>query len=263
MIDDEMRDVINKSARGAGDILLNYYSQDLRMEMKDEINPVTIADTESEKFIIETIQARFPEHSILAEERPEIETESDYLWVIDPLDGTTNYAHQFPLFCVSIALHHKGKPLLGVIYEPLRDEFFYGESGGGATLNDEQISVSDVESLKRAFLTTGFAYDVHSSAEDNVDNFRAFLKRALAIRRGGSAALDLAYVACGRFDGFWEMKLHPWDTAVGILLVEEAGGEVTKFNSEPFSIYDVEILATNGLIHDEMVSVLREVGEES
>jgi myo-inositol-1(or 4)-monophosphatase len=250
---------IKKTILGAGEIIMDYYSQDLEMKMKSEIDPVTIADMETEQYIVDEIVKKFPDHSILAEERPEIEKESDYLWVIDPLDGTTNYAHHFPLFCVSIALHHKGKPLVGAIYEPVRDELFYAEKDRGATLNDEPIKVSDNDRMKRAFLSTGFAYDVHSARDDNVDNFRAFLKTSLAIRRGGSAALDLAYVACGRFDGFWEMKLHPWDTAAGILIVSEAGGKISRFNGDEFSIYNKDMLATNTKIHDEMIDIIQSV----
>lgn len=256
-IEDRHRKFIKHLTLGAGRILLMHYESDLKMEMKGEINPVTIADRDSEDFIIGKIRKMFPTHSILAEETGEEIGKSDWLWVIDPLDGTTNYAHHYPAFCVSIALFYQERPVLGVVYHPLLKEFFYAERGRGAFLNDKPIRVSKVDMLGKAFLSTGFAYDVHETEEDNVDNFRAFLKQSLAIRRGGSAALDLAYTACGRLDGFWEMRLHPWDTAVGILLVEEAGGRVSTFNGSDFDIYNREILASNGLIHEQMIEVLK------
>lgn len=255
-ITERQRNLIREVAIKAGELLMEYYKEDLSMYLKGDINPVTIADTESEKLIIGEIKKAFPHHSILAEETGGEKQESEWLWVIDPLDGTTNYAHHYPSFCVSIALLKKCKPIMGVIYHPLLNEFFYAERGNGAYLNDRPIKVSNVDKLDKAFLTTGFAYDVHETEDDNVDNFRAFLKRSMAIRRGGSAALDLAYTACGRFDGFWEMRLHPWDTAAGILMVEEAGGRVTTFNGGDFDIYKKEILATNGLIHNDMIDVL-------
>lgn len=255
-ITERQRNLIREVAIKAGELLMEYYKEDLSMYLKGDINPVTIADTESEKLIIGEIKKAFPHHSILAEETGGEKQESEWLWVIDPLDGTTNYAHHYPSFCVSIALLKKCKPIMGVIYHPLLNEFFYAERGNGAYLNDRPIKVSNVDKLDKAFLTTGFAYDVHETEDDNVDNFRAFLKRSMAIRRGGSAALDLAYTACGRFDGFWEMRLHPWDTAAGILMVEEAGGRVTTFDGGDFDIYKKEILATNGLIHNDMIDVL-------
>ncbi|HEC80057.1 MAG TPA: inositol monophosphatase [Firmicutes bacterium] len=256
LITERQRNFIREVAIKAGELLMEYYKEDLSMYLKGDINPVTIADTESEKLIIGEIKKAFPHHSILAEETGGEKQESEWLWVIDPLDGTTNYAHHYPSFCVSIALLKKCKPIMGVIYHPLLNEFFYAERGNGAYLNDRPIKVSNVDKLDKAFLTTGFAYDVHETEDDNVDNFRAFLKRSMAIRRGGSAALDLAYTACGRFDGFWEMRLHPWDTAAGILMVEEAGGRVTTFDGGDFDIYKKEILATNGLIHNDMIDVL-------
>jgi len=257
LITERQRNFIREVAIKAGELLMEYYKEDLSMYLKGDINPVTIADTESEKLIIGEIKKAFPHHSILAEETGGEKQESEWLWVIDPLDGTTNYAHHYPSFCVSIALLKKCKPIMGVIYHPLLGEFFYAERGNGAYLNDRPIKVSNVDKLDKAFLTTGFAYDVHETEDDNVDNFRAFLKRSMAIRRGGSAALDLAYTACGRFDGFWEMRLHPWDTAAGILMVEEAGGRVTTFDGGDFDIYKKEILATNGLIHNDMIGVLK------
>lgn len=257
LITERQRNFIREVAIKAGELLMEYYKEDLSMYLKGDINPVTIADTESEKLIIGEIKKAFPHHSILAEETGGEKQESEWLWVIDPLDGTTNYAHHYPSFCVSIALLKKCKPIMGVIYHPLLNEFFYAERGNGAYLNDRPIKVSNVDKLDKAFLTTGFAYDVHETEDDNVDNFHAFLKRSMAIRRGGSAALDLAYTACGRFDGFWEMRLHPWDTAAGILMVEEAGGRVTTFDGGDFDIYKKEILATNGLIHNDMIDVLK------
>ncbi|HET6369571.1 MAG TPA: inositol monophosphatase family protein, partial [Nitrospiria bacterium] len=181
---------------------------------------------------------------------------SPYRWIIDPLDGTTNYAHGFPCFCVSIGLEHEGNVLLGVVYDPIRSELFYAERGKGATLNGRRIRVSSTFSLSRSLLVTGFAYDIRISQENNIDHFTRFSMRSQGVRRTGSAALDLCYVASGRFDGFWEMKLHPWDVAAGSLIVKEAGGEISTFSGDPFYIDSKEILATNGKIHREMIAVL-------
>jgi myo-inositol-1(or 4)-monophosphatase len=184
-----------------------------------------------------------------------IERTSEFKWIVDPLDGTTNYAHGYPCFCVSIALERAGQIIIGVIYDPLRDEMFAAERGEGATLNGRLIRVSEVESLSRAMVCTGFPYDVRDRG-DFARHFASFIMNAQAIRRDGSAALDLAYVACGRFDGFFEEGLRPWDVAAGVLLIEEAGGRVSHFNGQPFDHYTPPILASNGLIHEEMMRVL-------
>lgn len=246
-------------ARDAGLILTERMGRkSLQVTNKGVIDLVTEADLAAERFIIERIQTHYPRHAVLAEESGSthaVERASEFKWIIDPLDGTTNYAHGYPVFCVSIALEQAGQVILGVIYDPIRDEMFAAERGEGATLNGRRIRVSEVEDLNRAMVCTGFPYDVRDRG-DFARHFAHFIMHAQAIRRDGSAALDLAYVACGRFDGFFEEGLRPWDVAAGVLLVEEAGGRVTHFNGQPFDIYTPPILATNGLVHEVMMQVL-------
>ncbi len=226
-----------------------------KISYKGKDNIVTDVDKRAEEMIIETILSEFPDHSILSEERAPTKGSSPYKWVIDPLDGTTNFAHSFPFFSVSIALERESAILLGVIYDPVRDELFYAEHKKGAYLNRKPIHVSRVNGLSNAFLATGFSYGIRRK-DRNIRNFKNLLVRSLAIRRAGSAALDLAYVACGRFDGFWEMDLHPWDSAAGTLLVREAKGNVTKFDGSVYTHYDKNVLATNGRIHGRMIKIL-------
>jgi myo-inositol-1(or 4)-monophosphatase len=246
-------------ARDAGLILTERMGRkSLQITNKGVIDLVTEADLAAERFIIERIQTHYPRHGILAEESGatvSVERASEFKWIIDPLDGTTNYAHGYPCFCVSVALERAGQIVIGVIYDPLRDEMFAAERGEGATLNGRRIRVSEVEDLNRAMVCTGFPYDVRDRG-DFARHFANFIMHAQAIRRDGSAALDLAYVACGRFDGFFEEGLRPWDVAAGVLLVEEAGGRVSHFNGLPFDIYTPPILATNGLVHEQMMRVL-------
>jgi myo-inositol-1(or 4)-monophosphatase len=210
----------------------------------------------AEAAVIEILEKAFPDHGILTEESKGREGSGSYRWILDPLDGTTNYAHGYPFFCVSLALEKDGHIIWGIIYDPLREELFAAEAGRGATVNGRVLQVSVTRHIRQSFLCTGFPYDMRESSEDNLRYFSRFAKIAQAIRRDGSAALDLCYVAMGRFDGFWEMKLNPWDVAAGSLIVTEAGGRVSSFNGEPFAIDGKEILATNGLIHDEMLQVL-------
>lgn len=224
---------------------------------KEEINLVTEIDKESEKKIVELIKSKFPHHQILAEESGEMKSESDYKWIIDPLDGTTNYTHSFPIFCVSIALEYKGEVILGVIYDPNLDELFWAEKGKGAFLNNKKISVSKTDKLIKSMLATGFPYNVRENPDNCIEHFVNFLMEAQAIRRLGSAALDLAYVACGRLDGFWEVNLNPWDVAAGKIIIEEAGGKITDFYGSKFSIYTKGVLASNGLIHEQMLEVIK------
>ncbi len=224
---------------------------------KEEINLVTEIDKETEKKIVEFIKSKFPHHSILAEESGEAKLDSGYKWIIDPLDGTTNYTHSFPVFCVSIALEHKGEVILGVIYDPNFDELFWAEKGKGAFLNGKKISVSKTDKLIKSMLATGFPYNVRENPDNCIEHFVNFLMEAQAIRRLGSAALDLAYVACGRLDGFWEVNLNPWDVAAGKIIIEEAGGKVTDFYGNKFSIYTKGIVASNGLIHEQMLEVIK------
>ena len=210
----------------------------------------------AEAAVIEILEKAFPDHGILTEESKGREGSGSYRWILDPLDGTTNYAHGYPFFCVSLALEKDGQIVWGIIYDPLRDELFEAAVGMGAMVNGKPLTVSNTRHIQQSFLCTGFPYDMRESREDNLRYFSRFAKIAQAIRRDGSAALDLCYVAMGRFDGFWEMKLNPWDVAAGSLIVTEAGGRVSSFNGEPFAIDGKEILATNGLIHEEMLKVL-------
>jgi len=218
-------------------------------------NIVTDVDKKAEGMIIAHIRKSFPDHAVLSEESPPRSSISQYKWIIDPLDGTTNFAHAFPFFAVSIALEKEGDVIMGVVYDPVRNELFYAERDGGAFLNKRRIFVSKTKRLSQSFLATGFSYGNKEKGK-NVRHFRKFLMQSLAIRRAGSAALDLCYVACGRFDGFWEMNLYPWDSAAGIVIVREAGGLVTKFDGSAFTPYDRNVLATNTLIHSQMSKVL-------
>ena len=245
-----------ETAAAAGKILLAGLKRKRTVTFKGRVDLVTEVDLRSERFITARIARTFPGHTILAEEGGETERGSSYRWIIDPLDGTTNYAHGYPAFCVSIGLEVEGEMALGAVYDPIRDELFYAAAGRGAFLNRKRIQVSSEIMLSHSLLATGFPYDIAESRIDNLDNFARMYKRACGIRRGGSAALDLCYLACGRLDGFWELKLHSWDTAAGLVLVREAGGYATDFRGRTFSIYDGRILASNGRIHSQMQRVL-------
>jgi myo-inositol-1(or 4)-monophosphatase len=249
-----------QTARDAGRVLQTYLGR-VQISTKGDIDLVTEADLGSEKLIIDRIKSHYPRHSILAEESGVTDSvtlipgQSDWRWIIDPLDGTTNYAHGYPCFCVSIALERAGKIEVGVIYDPNRDELFAAERGQGVTLNDRPIRVSAIGDLNSAMLCTGFPYNVRERPNFARD-FSNFTMNAQAVRRDGSAALDLAYVACGRFDGFWEDGLNPWDIAAGVLLIQEASGLVTDYEGEPLDIYTPKVLATNGLVHERMMQIL-------
>ncbi len=249
-------------AREAGEILNHYASRDKRVELKGRANLVTVADRESEELIVRKIRARYPDHGILAEESGLLAaspgTSSDR-WIIDPLDGTTNYAHQFPMYSVSIGFERGGEMLCGAVYDPVRDEMFTGSCRGGAFLNGEPISVSDVSRLSDGLLLTGFPYEFREKVGWALGLFRSFLVESQAVRRAGSAALDLCYIASGRCDGFWELDLQPWDTAAGSLIVEEAGGRVTDFSGKAFRVESKEILASNGQIQNEMIKAIGRV----
>jgi myo-inositol-1(or 4)-monophosphatase len=258
-----MRRIVEGIARAAGDGLRDAYHRPREIAYKGEIDLVTQADRDAEAAIIAALRERFPAHAILAEESATSGLEGDGpTWVIDPLDGTTNFAHGFPVFAVSIGLVDCGEPLVGVVYDPLRDELFAAARGQGAALNGAPIRVSPVGELRRALLATGFPYDRHVAEDDNTESFSRFIRRAQGVRRAGAAALDLAYVACGRLDGFWELRLHPWDVGAGILLVREAGGLVTDYAGRPDSglpMQGAQVVASNGRIHGEMIGVLREL----
>lgn len=250
------RDAAIGAAIAAGRLIKGSVGKVRRISYKGRINIVTDVDRKAERIIVRRLAAAFPSHSILSEESPLRRRPSAYRWVVDPLDGTTNFAHAFPFFAVSIALEKEGAAVLGVVYDPMRQELFVAERGRGAFLNRKRISVSRIARLSESFLATGFAYGIKEAKNDNIANFKKFLMRSLAIRRAGSAALDLSYVACGRFDGFWEMGLKPWDAAAGGLLVTEAGGRVSHFDGSDHSYYDPDILATNGAIHEKMTRLL-------
>lgn len=247
-----------EAARNAGAIVEEYARKGFRVEHKDAVNLVTDADTRAEQVIVEAIRRVFPDHQILAEERGQAGSTSPYKWVIDPLDGTTNFAHGFPAYCVSIGVEYQGRCILGVVFDPTRQELFAAEAGGGAFLNGTPLRVSRASRLDAALLVTGFAYDIRESEQNNLDHFARFALRAQGIRRTGTAALDLCYVAAGRFDGFWELKLHPWDTAAGSVILLEAGGRLSDLSGGSFSIYGKELVASNGLVHEEMLEVLRQ-----
>ena len=244
-------------ARDAGRLLRDRVGTRIDIEHKGSINIVTDVDLASERLIREAISTYYPRHEILAEEGGLSESGSEYRWIVDPLDGTTNYAHGYPIFCVSIALECNGEVKLGVVYDPMRDELFAAEQGGGAALNNRPIRVSKTAELMQGLLSTGFPYDIKTSKMTNLEHWANFAMNAQALRRDGAAALDLCYVACGRFDGFWELNLSPWDTAAGALIVAEAGGRISDFAGGPFSNYKSEVLASNGLIHDRMIEVLK------
>ena len=256
-----MLDFAIETAREAGRVLAERFGRtSLEVTHKGDIDLVTESDLVAERLVVERIRSYYPRHAILTEEAGEVERvagapASAYKWIIDPLDGTTNYAHGYPCYCVSIALEREGELVLGVIYDPSRDEMFAAERGAGAALNGRRIRVSEISDLNEALLCTGYPYDVRG--RDNfARNFTNFILHAQGVRRDGSAALDLAYVACGRFDGFWEEGLRPWDVAAGVILIEEAGGRASRYDGSPFDIYTPPIMASNGLVHEAMMRVL-------
>ena len=244
-------------AREAGDILRADYARSGEVRFKGVVNLVTDTDLASQDLIFRRLSARFPGHEFLAEEGLRELGGSEFRWVFDPLDGTTNFAHRFPFFCVSLALERRGELVCGVVHNPISGETFRAERGGGAFLGEKPIRVSSVDNLDRTLVATGFPYDIRETRA-NMVHHDAFLLRTQGVRRCGSAAIDLCYVACGRFDGFWEMKLSPWDTAAGALILREAGGRITDFQGRPVDIYKPEVCASNGLVHEAMLAVLRE-----
>ena len=270
---DQVREVGRQAALAAGAVLRQNYEKPHDITLKSAIDPVTESDLASQQTIIRIIRQTFPGHGILAEEEgvevgegggqgaalpgpPPTTQASTYRWIIDPLDGTVNFAHGFPMFCVSIAFEAAGVVEYGVVYDPLREELFEAIRGGGAWLNGRPLGVSRVDRLDAALLATGFPYDMRERLPETLARMGRLLGVSQGVRRAGSAALDLAYVAAGRLDGFWEENLKPWDTAAGVLLVTEAGGAVSTFTGAPYTIYLDNIAASNGLLHRDLVAFL-------
>lgn len=255
-----LKETLLKAAHEAGGIMKQHFHGAFKISSKETINDlVTEVDKLSETAIVRVIRSAFPDHDILSEEAGAMKQDSAYKWIIDPIDGTVNFANGIPICCVSIAVEKAGQMLMGAVYNPFLDEFFFAEKGVGATLNDEKISVSDKKDIRSAFLVTGFPYQWEDMKNDPLQIFAHFVKEGLPVRRLGSAAIDLCWVACGRFDGFWEHHLNAWDAAAGYLIVEEAGGKVTDFKGEAYSPYQPRLLATNGWIHEDL---LRAVNRE-
>ncbi len=247
------------AALAAGKVLMDKLKTGFKIHHKGETNLVTEADFAAEKLIVSHILEAFPDHAILAEENHNQTKRAPCTWIIDPLDGTTNFAHGYPAFCVSIGFELNGEIEWGIVYNPNMEEKFTARRGAGAFLNGERLHVSGATKVDTSLLVTGFPYDVRTNPDNNLDYFNGFMLRSQAVRRIGSAALDFGYLAAGRFDGFWEIELHPWDMAAGVLIVHEAGGRVTDFEGNPCSIYRQRIVASNGLIHDEMLAILSEI----
>jgi myo-inositol-1(or 4)-monophosphatase len=243
-------------ARESGSIQRARYGKGFDIHHKGDIDLVTEVDFACQERIIALIHEQFPDDEVIAEEKTNSFEGTGNRWIVDPLDGTTNYAHGYPFFCTSIGYEVGGEVVLGVVYNPIFQELFYARKGQGAFFNGDPIKVSGITDVREALTCTGFPYDVRTNPKNNIDHFTRFLYEAQAVRRDGSAALNLSYVASGRFDGYWELKLRPWDVAAGVLIVREAGGVVTNFKGGDYSIYSDDILATNGLVHQRMSDIL-------
>jgi myo-inositol-1(or 4)-monophosphatase len=248
---------IQQIAREAGDLLMKHFGK-VDVEYKGEVDVVTVADRESEKFIVERLTKLWPDHDLVGEEGARRSHGSDYRWYIDPLDGTTNFAHGYPVFCVSIALEHRNELVAGVVFDPTRNELFAAEKGNGATLNGRPMQVSKIDDLAQSLVATGFPSQKRHK-NPNIHFYHHITLKTHGIRRAGSAAMDLAYTACGRFDGYWEFNLNPWDTAAGVLLVREAGGIVTDTDGAAFDIASKEVVASNGILHGTLLKELQAV----
>ncbi len=254
--------VATEAVLRAGTIQKAKYGQELEIEHKGEIDLVTDVDRACESVILEVIRSRFPDHDIVTEETVLARTGSRFLWFVDPLDGTTNFAHGYPFFCASVALAVDGQVVAGAVFDPIKEELFTAERGGGAHLNGRRLRTTSSKDLLRSLLVTGFPYDLRDDLQAKLRLFTRFMGEARAIRRDGAAALDLGYLAAGRVDGFWEELLQPWDVLAGALLVEEAGGRVSRFDGAPLGLTATEVLATNGPLHPAMLGVLRRERDE-
>jgi len=255
----KLLDTAKATAIAAGHVLRDLVGCVHEIRYKGEVNLVTEADIAAERVILDAIRTAYPDQAILSEEGGEgaPPTDNDMLWVVDPLDGTTNFAHGYPVFCVSIALLIKGRPSIGVIYDPMRDELFEAALGLGARMNGRPMHVSKCPELHKALVSTGFVYDRGDALDAPLRRFARMQKASEGLRRDGSAAMNMAHTACGRFDAFFELHLNPWDVAAGFVLVEEAGGCITQSNGQSVSVFDRDVVATNGCIHDEVLSVLQ------
>ncbi len=252
-----LKQTLAEAAKAGAAEIIRFFNGDFKISNKEGVNNlVTEADHAAEKAIIEVIKSKFPEHQILSEEVGALAQDSDYKWIIDPIDGTINFAHGIPLNCVSIGIEHKGEIIMAAVYNPHLHEFYFAEKGKGATLNDKPIRVSEQTETIKACLVTGFPYTYINMPNGPLEIFERFIRKGVPVRRLGSAAIDLCWVAAGRFDGFYEHKLEAWDSAAGYLIVEEAGGKVTDFEGNKFSVYQHRVLATNGKIHEEMLNVI-------
>lgn len=252
------KNTLLKALEAAGTLIRSFDETDFQISSKEGINNlVTEVDHAAEEVIIATIRESFPQHQILSEECGELIQDSQYKWIIDPIDGTVNFAHRIPLCCVSIGLEHNGEMILGGVYNPFINELFIAERGQGTTLNNKPVFVSKKPSVAIACLVTGFPYTYLDEPNGPLEVFDRFIRKGVPVRRLGSAAIDLAWVACGRFDGFFEHKLQAWDSAAGFLMVQEAGGKVTNIKGDPYSPYEPGIIASNGLIHDELLEWVR------
>lgn len=252
-----IKSTLLKATEAGAKELLRFFNTDFKITNKEGMNnPVTEADHASEKAIFEVIKNDFPNHFILSEEAGEIKMDSEYKWIIDPIDGTINFANNIPICCVSIGVEHKGKMIMGAVYNPFMNEFYFAEKGVGAWLNDNKLTVTKKDKVINSCLVTGFPYTYLDAPNGPLQVFEKLIRKGVPVRRLGSAALDLCWLAAGRFDGFYEHKLQAWDSAAGFLIVEEAGGKVTDFNGDYYSVYQPHILATNGLIHDELLEII-------
>ena len=255
-----MKNTLFKAAIESGKILKENFGGTYAIESKDVVsNLVTEIDKRSEKKIIELIKTDYPSHNILSEEIGAIDAESEVKWIIDPIDGTINYAHSIPICCVSIGVEKKGEIVLGIVYNPFSGETFFAEKGKGATLNEKKIFVSSENHINKSLLVTGFPYTSSKNPTKQLEVFTKIVSSDIPIRRLGSAALDICWTACGRFDGFWEYNLNPWDVAGGSLVLTEAGGKLSNFSGNGYNIYEKEILATNGLIHEQVLKLIQSV----